>query len=62
MGAVGSPVQQMRDELLGMVAHFHAVVDFPDEDIDPAVSYTHLAEYQPADPIQNGSSCGPRAC
>ena len=35
MGAVGSPVQQMRDELLGMVAHFHAVVDFPDEDIDP---------------------------
>ena len=35
MGAVGSPVQQMRDELIGMVAHFHAVVDFPDEDIDP---------------------------
>jgi tRNA modification GTPase len=35
MGAVGSPVQQMRDELLGMVAHFHAVADFPDEDIDP---------------------------
>ena len=37
MGAVGSPVQQMRDELLGMVAHFHAVVDFPDEDIDPVL-------------------------
>ena len=35
MGAVGSPVQQMRDDLIGMVAHFHAVVDFPDEDIDP---------------------------
>ena len=35
MGAVGSPVQQMREELIGMVAHFHAVVDFPDEDIDP---------------------------
>lgn len=34
---VGSPVQQMRDELLGMVAHFHAVVDFPDEDIDPVL-------------------------
>ncbi len=25
----------MRDKLLGMVAHFHAIVDFPDEDIDP---------------------------
>ena len=35
MGAVGSPVQEMREELIGMVAHFHAVVDFPDEDIDP---------------------------
>ncbi|MDY3618442.1 tRNA uridine-5-carboxymethylaminomethyl(34) synthesis GTPase MnmE [Agathobaculum sp.] len=35
MGAVGSPVREMREELLGMVAHFHAVVDFPDEDIDP---------------------------
>ncbi|MDO5142896.1 MAG: tRNA uridine-5-carboxymethylaminomethyl(34) synthesis GTPase MnmE [Eubacteriales bacterium] len=37
MGAVGSPVQQIRDELTGMVAHFHAVVDFPDEDIDPVL-------------------------
>ena len=37
MGAVGSPVQEMRDELIGMVAHFHAVVDFPDEDIDPVL-------------------------
>ena len=37
MGAVGSPVQQMRENLLGMVAHFHAVVDFPDEDIDPVL-------------------------
>lgn len=37
MGAVGSPIQDMRDELLGMVAHFHAVVDYPDEDIDPVL-------------------------
>ncbi|MDO4271030.1 MAG: tRNA uridine-5-carboxymethylaminomethyl(34) synthesis GTPase MnmE [Eubacteriales bacterium] len=37
MGAVGSPVQEMRDDLIGMVAHFHAVVDFPDEDIDPVL-------------------------
>lgn len=35
MGAVGSPVREIREELLGMVAHFHAIVDFPDEDIDP---------------------------
>lgn len=37
MGAVGSPVREIREELLGMVAHFHAIVDFPDEDIDPVV-------------------------
>lgn len=37
MGAVGSPIQEMRDDLLGMVAHFHAVVDYPDEDIDPVL-------------------------
>lgn len=35
MGAVGSPVHQMREDLVGMAAHFHAVVDYPDEDIDP---------------------------
>ncbi len=35
MGSVGSPVQEMREELIGMVAHFYALVDFPDEDIDP---------------------------
>lgn len=29
MGAIGSPVHEMREELIGMVAHFHAVVDFP---------------------------------
>ena len=37
MGSVGSPVHDMREELIGMVAHFHAVVDFPDEDIDPVL-------------------------
>lgn len=35
MGAVGSRIQQVRDELLDMVAHFHAVIDYPDEEIDP---------------------------
>ncbi len=37
MGSVGSPVRQMREELIGMVAHFYALVDFPDEDIDPVL-------------------------
>lgn len=37
MGSVGSPIRQMRDELISLVAHFHAVVDFPDEDIDPVL-------------------------
>ncbi|MCB6366028.1 tRNA uridine-5-carboxymethylaminomethyl(34) synthesis GTPase MnmE [Intestinibacillus massiliensis] len=34
-GKVGGTVQALRDSLVEMVAHFHAVVDFPDEDIDP---------------------------
>jgi len=37
MGSVGSPVHQMREELIGMAAHFYALVDFPDEDIDPVL-------------------------
>lgn len=34
-GAVGSRIRQVRDELLDMVAHFHAVIDYPEEEIDP---------------------------
>lgn len=37
LGAVGSPIHEIREELIGMVAHFHAVVDFPDEEIDPVL-------------------------
>lgn len=33
-GKIGSRVQDIREKLLHMVAHFHAVVDFPDEEID----------------------------
>ncbi len=33
-GTTGSAVREIRDRLLEMVAHFHAVVDFPDEEID----------------------------
>lgn len=48
MGAVGTPVHDIREKLLGMVAHFLALVDFPDEDIDPllladAVQLLHQA-------------------
>ena len=35
IGRVGSAVQETREALLTLVAHFHAVVDFPDEEIDP---------------------------
>lgn len=35
MGAVGTKIREVREELLEMVAHFHAVIDYPDEDIDP---------------------------
>lgn len=34
-GRVGGAVSALRESLVEMVAHFHAVVDFPDEDIDP---------------------------
>lgn len=37
LGAVGSKIQQIRDRLVSLVAHFHAVVDFPDEEIDPVL-------------------------
>lgn len=35
MGRIGSAVTETRESLLSLVAHFHAVVDFPDEEIDP---------------------------
>lgn len=35
LGAVGGKITEVRERLLGMVAHFHAVIDFPDEEIDP---------------------------
>lgn len=34
-GAVGGRMQALRQELVGLSAHFLAVVDYPDEDIDP---------------------------
>ena len=36
-GVVGNKVSQIREEIIGIIAHFHALVDFPDEEIDPFV-------------------------
>lgn len=33
-GKIGNEIKSVREKLLAMVAHFHAVVDFPDEEID----------------------------
>lgn len=35
MGAVASPIREIREDLIGMAAHFYAVVDFPDEEVTP---------------------------
>lgn len=40
-GALGVPLRQLRAGLVGLTAHFYAVCDYPDEDID-------LFEYQKA--------------
>ena len=34
-GAIGGPLSALRGELLSLTAHFYAVCDYPDEDIDP---------------------------
>ncbi|MGE4548230.1 MAG: tRNA uridine-5-carboxymethylaminomethyl(34) synthesis GTPase MnmE [Intestinibacillus sp.] len=70
-GKVGGTIQELRDSLVQMVAHFHAVVDFPDEEIDPflfeqaqeilhraAGTLYHLAEsYERGRVIRDGVPC-----
>ena len=34
-GAIGGPLSALRGELVALTAHFYAVCDYPDEDIDP---------------------------
>ncbi len=36
-GVVGNKITKIREEVIGIIAHFHALVDFPDEEIDPFV-------------------------
>ncbi len=35
-GRLGQSIREIREELLGVLAHVEAFIDFPDEDIDPA--------------------------
>lgn len=70
-GKIGGAVQELRESLVEMVAHFHAVVDFPDEEIDPflfeqaqeilhraATVLYHLAEsYERGRVIRDGVPC-----
>src|SRR5436190_23785919 len=34
-GRLGERIRELREALLGMLAHIEAFIDFPDEDIDP---------------------------
>ena len=42
-GRIGQRVNALRDDLLSMVAHVEAYIDFPDEDIDPETGAALLA-------------------
>lgn len=42
-GRIGQETNEIRESLLGIAAHLEAYIDFPDEDIDPAVGL-ELAE------------------
>lgn len=40
MGAVGGRLNGLREELLALTAHFYAVIDYPDDDIEPFLYQT----------------------
>ena len=42
-GAIGTPLRELRSELTALCAHFYAVCDYPDEDIDP-FEYSRAAD------------------
>lgn len=42
-GSVGTRIRELRERALALLAHFYAVCDYTDEDIDP-FDYTHAAE------------------
>lgn len=45
-GALGRTILALREELLGIVAHVEAYIDFPEEDIDPDTGAALLARMQ----------------
>lgn len=49
VGVVGSKITEIREKIVSVIAHFHAVVDYPDEDIDPFL-------YEEASEIMKNSS------
>ena len=44
-GRLGQRVHTLREDLLGLVAHVEAYIDFPDEDIDPDTGAALLARF-----------------
>ena len=47
-GAVGKKLEAVYSSLIGIMAHFHAVIDYPDEDIDDFRMQGYLAELKDA--------------
>lgn len=43
-GRLGARIREIRESLLGMLAHIEAFIDFPDEDIDPDTTASLLAK------------------
>jgi tRNA modification GTPase len=42
-GRLGEKITQLRDELIALIAHLEAYIDFPEEDIEPDVGAAFLA-------------------
>ena len=47
-GGLSQQVHQLREELIGLLAHVEAYIDFPDEDIDPDTGKSLVARIQSA--------------
>ena len=48
-GAVSARLENVYSSLLDVIAHFHAVIDYPDEDIDDFQMQSHLSALRSAD-------------
>ena len=45
-GRLGAKIRELREQLLGLLAHVEAYIDFPDEDIDPDTGAALLAKLE----------------